>query len=139
VTEVRHAFVRSEDGCLGYGNAFEAVPEGTPYRPPLRTPNPRVHGVHTAVVTGPAGSPVHTDQWGRVKVQFHWDRHGGMDENSSAWIRVALPAGRLDDPALYRPEVGDDVLVGFEHGDPAQPYVLGALYNGEHPPPVRLP
>jgi type VI secretion system secreted protein VgrG len=74
-----------------------------------------------------------------VKVQFHWDRYGGMDENSSAWIRVALPAGRLDDPALYLPEVGDEVLVGFEHGDPAQPYVLGTLYNGDNPSPVRLP
>jgi type VI secretion system secreted protein VgrG len=107
VTSVRHSFVRSDDGCLAYGNAFEAVPEGTPYRPPLRTPTPRVHGVHTAVVTGPGWQPV-TSTSTAVKVQFHWDRHGAMDENSSAWIRVAA-CQQARRPQLYLPEVGDEI------------------------------
>ena len=80
-----------------------------------------------------------TDSWGRVKILFHWDRYSPPDESSSAWVRVSIPPGRLDDTELYLPEVGDEVLVGFVQGDPSQPYVLGTLYNGDNSPPVPLP
>lgn len=92
-----------------------------------------LHGPQTAIVTGPAGEEIHTDSHGRIKVQFHWDRAGQQDENSSCWIRVAQPPGGLDQ--LVVPEVGDEVLVGFLNGDPDRPVILGSLWNGSDPPP----
>jgi type VI secretion system secreted protein VgrG len=118
-----------------YANGFTCIPATLPYRPPRVTPSP-VAGLQTAVVTGPAGARTHVDKFGRVKVRFYWDRTGSADENSSCWIRVAQPVGGAGDGFFWLPRVGDEVLVGFEHGDPDRPYVIGRLYNaGDAPPP----
>jgi len=135
VSTVRHAFTRDGDGCLGYGNAFAAVPDEVAYRPPRVTPRPRIDSPQTALVVGRSGEDVTADRFGRVKVQFHWDRQGTGDEGSSGWVRVAHPAGRTDTAPAFIPEIGDEVLVVFEHGDPSRPIIVGSLYNGNDLPP----
>lgn len=130
----RYAALRDDAaGCLRFANEFVAIPSTRLYRPPRTTPRPRVVGPQLAVVTGPAGATTHTDSLGRVKVQFYWDRDGGFDENSSAWVRVAEPIGHHD--TVQIPEVGDEVLVVFVHGDVRAPIVIGTLWNGSDPPP----
>jgi type VI secretion system secreted protein VgrG len=79
------------------------------------------------------------DPHGRVKVQFHWDREGRRDEKSSTWIRVAQPHAGRGWGAVVVPRVGDEVIVGFEHGDPDRPLILGGVYNAETMPPVPPP
>ncbi len=94
LTGVRHSASATEGSKLDYQNSFTCIPLTVPYRPPRVTPRPRI-GVQTAVVVGPAGEEIYTDKYGRVKVQFHWDRQGKKDENSSCWVRVAaLHAGQ---------------------------------------------
>jgi len=139
VTGITH-FARRDPShtCINYGNVFTAVPSATVYAPPRRTPKPRVHGPITAKVTGPAGEEIYTDEYGRVKVQFHWDREGSSDENSSAWIRVATPTGKTDRD-MFLPQVGTEVLVDFVQGDPSQPVVIGSMYNADHLPLLQLP
>jgi type VI secretion system secreted protein VgrG len=135
VSTVRHVFTRDDDGCLAYGNAFAAVPDEVAYRPPRVTPRPRIDSPQTALVVGRPGEVVTADRFGRVKVQFHWDREGSGDEGSSGWVRVAHPAGRTDTAPAFIPEIGDEVLVVFEHGDPSRPIIVGSLYNGDDLPP----
>jgi type VI secretion system secreted protein VgrG len=137
VTSTRHAFVPDGRGCFSYTNSFTVIPSAVPFRPERVTPKPKVQGVHTAVVTGPVGTRIHTDEYGRVKVQFHWDREGRRDETSSVWIRVLQLASGPSSGVVFIPEVGDEVLVRFLEGDPSQPFVLGSLYNGEDRPPAR--
>ena len=135
VTAIRHVAYREDSGsCFAYGNAFAALPAITVFRPARVTPVPRVSGVTTAVVVGPSGSSTFVDQYGRIKVQFRWDREGQLDEGSSAWLRVLTPVGQTD-AGSFIPEVGSEVLVGFQAGDPATPVVLGSLYNGDDLPP----
>ena len=139
LTAVRHHAGRaqSDRGPIEYSNTFTCIPVGLPFRPQRTTPAPRIAGVQTAIVTGPSGEETHTDELGRVKVQFHWDREGQRDEHSSCWIRVASPpAGHEVDPAAA-PRIGQEVVVGFVEGDPDQPIILGRVYNGAQPPPVR--
>ena len=88
-------------------------------------------------MVGPAGEETYTDEFGRVKVQFHWDREGNRDENSSAWVRVAHPVGRTDAAPAYIPEIGDEVVVQFEQGDPSRPIIVGSMYNGVDKPPAQ--
>jgi type VI secretion system secreted protein VgrG len=124
VTSVRHQATSDRNGKTAYANTFTCIPSSVPFRPERATPRPVVAGVQVAIVTGPPGETVFTDKLGRVKVQFHWDRSAQSDENSSAWIRVAaVERGFL-------PEVGDEVIVGFEEGDPDRPIILGSLFNG---------
>jgi type VI secretion system secreted protein VgrG len=138
VTAVRHVLVReATGGCFSYANEFTCIPSATPFRPPRATPVPNVGGVLSAVVTGPTGEEVFVDRWGRIKVKFLFDRAPGSDQNSSAWIRVANPPGRLGE--VFLPEVGDEVLVAFVQGDPSRPVVIGTLFNATHPPPRPLP
>ena len=110
-----------------------------PYQPMLRTPKPLMSGVYNAIVVGPQGEEIHTDELGRVRVQFPWDREGKNDEHSSCWIRVAQPwAG----PALgihSVPRIGQEVLISFENSDPDRPIVIGRVANAMHPPPYPLP
>jgi type VI secretion system secreted protein VgrG len=124
-------------GAVGfqYANAFTCIPTALPYRPPGATRAPVVAGPQTAVVTGPAGARTYVDELGRVKVKFFWDRRGTADENSSCWIRVAQPVGGTGGGFFWVPEVGDEVLVGFEHGDVNRPVVIGRLYNAADKPP----
>jgi type VI secretion system secreted protein VgrG len=102
---------------------------------------PQVRGVQTALVVGPKGEEIYTDDdgYGLVKVQFHWDRRGEYDENSSCWLRVAQPAAGSGMGMFALPRVGHEVLVEFLNGDPDRPLVTGALYNAESRPPLQLP
>lgn len=123
----------------GYRNTFKALPWGTPYRPPAPSPRPRVHGAQTARVTGPQGEEIHCDRLGRIKVQFHWDRDGRLDEKSSCWLRVASQWAGNQYGGLVIPRVGMEVLVSFLDGNPDRPLVTGCLYHAEHQPPYELP
>lgn len=96
-------------------------------------------GLHTATVVGPAGADIHTDGYGRVKVQFHWDRLGTYDENSSPWIRVMTPSAGNEFGHVQLPRVGQEVAVVYPDGNIDHPLILGAVYNGEHMPPWKLP
>ena len=140
LTRVDHVALRNnKNNCVTYANRFDASAKITNYRPPVKTPKPTVPGVTTAFVTGPAGQEIYVDEYGRVKVQFHWDQQGQSDDRSSAWLRVMLPAGRIDDIPLFIPEVGDEVVVTFLEGNPDRPLVLGTVYNNVRTPPISLP
>jgi type VI secretion system secreted protein VgrG len=122
---------------VAYHNTFECIPTALPFRPQRTTPVPTVHGSQTATVVGPAGSQVFTDKYGRVKVQFHWDREGKNDEDSSCWVRVgALHAGQ-ESGFVAVPRIGQEVIVDFLEGDPDQPIVVGSVYNTHRLPPPR--
>jgi type VI secretion system secreted protein VgrG len=110
-----------------------------PCRPPRITAKPTVHGPQTAIVTGPAGEEIWTDKYGRVKVQFHWDREGQRDENSSCWVRVSHPWAGKNWGAVAVPRIGQEVIVEFLEGDPDQPIITGRVYNAEAMPPFGLP
>ena len=116
-----------------------AVPASEPYRPPQRTPRPRACSVESATVVGPIGQEIHTDEHGRVRVQFPWDRQGRSDERSSCWLRVAQGWAGPGLGLFAVPRVGQEVLVGFLGGDPDQPIIVGRLSNPLNPPPIRLP
>ncbi len=132
---VDHALVYDETrGCLAYANAFDSMSEALPYRPPSVTPRPRVVGLQTGIVVGPSGQTVWTDGLARVQVRFLWDRSGITEEGASAWIRVAQAVGNLG--TFQVPEVGDEVLIGFQQGNPDLPVVIGTLWNGSDPPPT---
>ncbi|WP_418647835.1 type VI secretion system Vgr family protein [Thauera butanivorans] len=117
----------------------EALPAERPFRPPLATPKPRARGVETAVVVGPPGEEIHTDEYGRVKVHFHWDRYGKKDGTDTCWIRVASPWAGSNFGAIHIPRIGQEVIVDFEHGDPDRPIITGRVYNAEQMPPWSLP
>ncbi len=109
------------------------------YRPALRTPKPRTHGVESATVTGPAGEEIHTDEFGRVRVHFHWDREGAADETSSCWIPVSQAWAGAGFGAISLPRVGQEVLVDFLGADPDRPIVMGRVFTTTTPPPYELP
>lgn len=111
----------------------------TPFRPPRSTPKPMIRGPQTAIVVGPSGDEIHTDEHGRVKCQFHWDRYGESDENSSCWIRVSQPWSGKNWGSIAIPRIGQEVVVEYEEGDPDRPIVTGRVYNGEQKPPYELP
>ena len=119
--------------------AFTAMPTVHPFRPRRLTPKPFVQGPQTAVVVGPKGDEIFTDKYGRVKVQFHWDRRGKKDENSSCWIRVSSPWAGKGWGAVSLPRIGQEVVVDFLEGDPDQPIITGRVYNAEQMPPYDLP
>jgi type VI secretion system secreted protein VgrG len=121
---------------LGQISAIEAK---QPYRAPRLTPKPVVQGPQTAVVVGPKGEEIYTDQYGRVKCQFHWDRYGQADENSSCWIRVSQLWAGKQWGAMNIPRIGQEVIVDFLEGDPDQPIITGRVYNGINMPPYGLP
>jgi type VI secretion system secreted protein VgrG len=118
---------------------IEAIDAKTPFRPERRTPKPVVQGAQTAIVVGKAGEEIFTDKYGRVKVQFHWDRYGKQDEKSSCWIRVAQAWAGKAWGAIHIPRIGQEVIVSFLEGDPDQPIITGRVYNGDSMPPYGLP
>src|SRR4051812_47905798 len=122
-----------------YRCSFVAMPTQQQFRPKRTTPKPFVQGPQTAVVVGPAGDQIYTDKYGRVKVQFHWDRYGQKDENSSCWIRVSHPWAGKGWGAVSTPRIGQEVIVDFLEGDPDQPIITGRVYNAENPPPFGFP
>jgi type VI secretion system secreted protein VgrG len=129
---------RSAEGPT-YHNRFQCIPSARPFRPERTTPRPRVEGPQTAIVTGPSGEEIHTDEYGRVKVRFFWDRSGVTDDKSSCWIRVSQGWGGAGWGGMYIPRVGHEVIVEFIEGDPDRPLITGRVYNGENPPPYGLP
>ena len=123
----------------GYRNRFSATPWDVLHRPALKHAKPKVLGSQTAVVTGPAGEEIHCDQYGRVKVQFHWDREGQANDTTSCWLRVSSSWAGDRYGAIAIPRIGMEVLVTFLEGDPDQPLVTGCLYHAEHVVPYNLP
>jgi type VI secretion system secreted protein VgrG len=141
VTSVSHTARMTSDYRSGemdeiaYDNAFTAIPFALPFRPQRVTPKPVVHGTQSAVVVGPSGQELYTDKYGRVKVQFHWDRLGQNNELSSCWVRVAqLAAGRRWGTSFW-PRIGQEVIVDYLEGDPDQPIIVGTVYNADQMPP----
>jgi type VI secretion system secreted protein VgrG len=109
------------------------------YRSERSTPKPIIHGPQTATVVGASGNEIETDKHGRIKVQFHWDRLGKKDENSSCWVRVAQPWAGKGFGFIALPRVGHEVVVSFLDGDPDRPLVTGSVYNGDNVPIYKLP
>ena len=128
-----------DDVTVGYGNSFTCIPWDIPYRPPLITAKPIIGGVQTAIVTGPSGEEIYTDEFGRVKVQFHWDREGKKDDMSSCWIRVGQLWAGPSWGGVYIPRIGQEVIVDFIEGDPDRPIIVGCVYHGENKPHYDLP
>ncbi|NTV95631.1 MAG: type VI secretion system tip protein VgrG [Thiobacillus sp.] len=120
---------------------FTVMPKGkeAAFRALRQTPKPIVQGPQTAVVVGPSGEEIYTDEYGRVKVQFHWDRYGQNDENSSCWIRVSQPWAGKNWGAVALPRIGQEVIVSFLEGDPDWPIITGRVYNADQMPPYALP
>jgi type VI secretion system secreted protein VgrG len=130
---------RSGEGEFGYENSFTCIPFAIPYRPLMVMPKPVVQGTQTAVVVGPPGEEIFVDKYGRVKVQFHWDREGKNDADSSCWIRVATLWAGKKWGAINIPRIGMEVIVDFLEGDPDQPIIVGTVYNADMMPPYELP
>lgn len=128
-----------EQGGAFYQNQFEAMPANIVFRPERRARQPVIEGPQTAVVVGPSGEEIHVDEFGRIKVQFRWDRRGSGDERASCWIRVAQGWAGPRWGAVTLPRIGMEVLVAFLDGNPDRPLIVGCLYNSESMPPYALP
>ncbi|EFT4465949.1 type VI secretion system tip protein VgrG, partial [Salmonella enterica subsp. enterica serovar Kambole] len=128
-----------QNQSLSYLTTFELHPTREVYRPQRTISKPHTKGPQSAIVTGPAGQEIWTDQYGRVKVQFGWDRYGKMDENSSCWIRVSYPWAGKGFGMIQIPRIGQEVLVDFKNGDPDLPIIVGRTYNQDTMPPWGLP
>jgi len=118
---------------------FEAIDSKEPFRTPRTTRKPFVQGPQTAIVVGPSGEEIHTDEYGRVKVQFHWDRYSKSDDTSSCWVRVSQVWAGKQWGAMHIPRMGQEVIVDFLEGDPDRPIVTGRVYNDDNMPPYSLP
>jgi len=127
------------DDNLEYTCSLQAMPSSEPYRPPRTTPRPIVYGPQTATVVGESGEEIWTNEHGQIKVQFHWDREGGKNQNSSCWVRVSQVWAGKQWGAQFLPRMGHEVIVEFLEGDPDRPIVTGSVYNGENKPPYELP
>lgn len=125
-----------------YTNTFTCIAHGSgnpPFKPLRKTPKPTVRGSQTATVVGPAGEEIFTDKYGRVKVQFHWDREGKYDPDSSCWVRVVQGWAGNKWGSIYIPRIGMEVMVDFLESDPDRPIITGCVYNKEAMPPYTLP
>ncbi|MGH8502229.1 MAG: type VI secretion system Vgr family protein [Gammaproteobacteria bacterium] len=122
-----------------YACTFSVIDSKQPFRAPRTTPKPFVQGPQTAIVVGKSGEEIWTDKYGRVKVQFHWDRYGKSDENSSCWVRVSHPWAGKSWGSIAIPRIGQEVIVDFLEGDPDQPIITGRTYNADCMPPYGLP
>lgn len=116
---------------------FTVLPSNVPYRPARKTPKPRTNGPQTATVVGP--EEIWTDRFGRVKLQFRWDRYGQSDENSSCWVRVSSNWAGANYGTMHMPRVGQEVIVDFIGGEPDRPIITGRVYNNDQMPPWELP
>jgi len=127
------------DGSAPGGSFFScnlsAIDSTQPFRPPRVTPKPVVQGPQTAIVVGPSGEEIHTDEHARVKVHFHWDRYDEQNENSSCFIRVSQPWAGKGWGSMATPRIGQEVIVDFLEGDPDRPIITGRVYNADCPPP----
>ncbi len=148
LTHLTHRAVQSPSMTSGeavdnpYSNEFNCIPlksGSTPFRPLRKTPRSKMSGSQTAVVVGPPGEEIFTDKYGRIKVQFHWDRDGKYDVGSSCWMRVAQPWAGGNWGTVCIPRIGQEVVVEFLEGDPDRPLVVGSVYNPAQMPPYQLP
>ncbi len=148
LTQVTHHAVQTPSLTTGdaveepYRNTFNCIPlksGSTPFRPVRKTPKSVISGSQTAVVVGPPGEEIFTDKYGRIKVQFHWDREGSYDVGSSCWMRVAQPWAGGNWGTVCIPRIGQEVVVEFLEGDPDRPLVVGSVYNPREMPPYVLP
>jgi len=145
ITDVQHvatvgSYTQEESKSPAhYSNQFTCIPSGVPFRPARITPKPFVQGPQTAVVVGKSGEEIWVDKYGRIKVQFYWDRLGQQDENSSCWIRVSQPWGGKGWGAMWIPRMGQEVVVSFIEGDPDRPLITGRVYNADQTVPYTLP
>jgi len=119
--------------------SFRALDARRHYHPPRTTPRPVIQGPQTAIVVGPSGEKVWPDKYGRVKVQFHWDRYGQKDDRSSCWIRVSQSWAGAGWGGMHIPHIGQEVIVEFLDGDPDRPLITGRVYNAGAMPPLALP
>jgi type VI secretion system secreted protein VgrG len=119
--------------------SVECIEAERPWRPAPLNPKPRAHGLQTALVVGPGSEEIHTDEYGRIKVRFHWDRVSPYDDTASCWIRVAQRLAGAGWGSVWIPRIGMEVLVEFVDGDPDRPMVTGCVYNGNNQPPYPLP
>jgi type VI secretion system secreted protein VgrG len=122
-----------------YRCTFQSVPKTVPFRAPLTTEWPKIPGILLAKVTGPSGEEIYTDKYGRIKVQFPWDREGKNDENTTCWVRVVTPWSGKNWGMIAVPRIGQEVVIQFEDGDPDRPICTGMLYNADVMPPYALP
>jgi type VI secretion system secreted protein VgrG len=122
-----------------YHNTFTCIPIALPFRPPRTTPKPVAPGTQSAVVVGPKGEEIFCDKYGRVKVQFHWDREGKSDADSSCWVRVGTVWAGKQWGMVHIPRIGQEVLVDFLEGDADQPIIVGSVFNAEQMPAYKLP
>ena len=129
----------SSTAKLHYNNSFTCIPDNVVFRPARLTPKPLIHGSQTALVVGPKGEEIWPDEYGRVKVQFYWDRLGKKDDKSSCWIRCAQASAGNGWGAMAIPRVGQEVVVSYLEGDPDRPLVTGVVYNAGQMPPYQLP
>jgi type VI secretion system secreted protein VgrG len=139
IEAVSNEYTAGADNEHEFSCSFTAIPSKEQFRPPRVTPKPVVNGPQTAVVVGPAGEEIHTDEYGRIMVQFHWDRLGKKDENSSCWIRVGQLWAHGGWGSIWLPRINMEVIVEFLEGDPDRPLVTGCVYNGTNKPPYPLP
>ncbi|HVP00890.1 MAG TPA: type VI secretion system tip protein TssI/VgrG [Bryobacteraceae bacterium] len=130
---------QADTGAFQYTNRFWAIPEALRYRPQRITSKPVIPGMQSATVVGPAGEEIFVDKYGRVKVQFPWDREGSMDADSSCWVRVSQGWAGKGWGAFFWPRIGHEVVVAFEEGDPDQPIIVGRVYHADNMPPFPLP
>jgi len=126
-------------GGTGFQAVYSLMPDTLPYRPARNTPVPVMRGPQTAVVVGPSGEEIYTDEYSRVKVQFHWDRLGAKDENTTCFIRVSSVWAGSGWGFIQIPRIGQEVIVDFLEGDPDQPIITGRVYNANQMPPYGLP
>jgi type VI secretion system secreted protein VgrG len=138
-TIASNAYETQDAGEAACVCSFTAQSSREQFRPPRHTPRPVIQGPQTAIVVGPRGDEIHTDKYGRVKVQFHWDRYGKRDENSSCWIRTAHPWAGKGWGMIAIPRIGQEVIVEFLEGNPDRPIITGRVYNAEQMPPYTLP
>ncbi|MBU2570218.1 MAG: type VI secretion system tip protein VgrG [Gammaproteobacteria bacterium] len=138
--------IQGDDSVSGMGGggeifqcSFDAIDAKQAFRSLRLAPKPSVSGSQTAIVVGPSGEEIWTDKYGRVKVQFHWDREGQDDENSSCWVRVSQPMAGKKWGWVSLPRIGQEVVVSFLEGDPDRPLITGRVYNDDQMPPYDLP
>lgn len=122
-----------------YSGYYELQPSDRPYKAPALTPKPVIHGPQTAMVVGPSGEEIHTDEHGRIKLKFHWDRYAPGDDKSSRWVRVAQVWSGKQWGGIVIPRIGMEVIVDFIEGNPDRPLVVGTVYNGDNKVPFGLP
>lgn len=145
ITAIEHranepgAYETGEPDTFDYVNTFVCIPDSVSFRPPRVTAKPVIHGSQTAVVDGPPGEEIYPDKYGRVKVQFYWDREGKRDDKTTCWIRCMQTMAGKGWGSMFIPRIGQEVVVSFLEGDPDRPLITGLVYNADQMPPYPLP